>query len=105
MKVNVGTNANSLEQLNTAQAGASASNAAGKAVDAKPASVTQAASQSTTTTISNQFKAIQSSLGAGSTFDTDKVNALKSAIDSGNYSVDAGKIANGLIAAATSFLK
>jgi negative regulator of flagellin synthesis FlgM len=103
MKVNVGTNSNSLEQISTAQVGVSANGTVGKSKEGKLSSLNATPSESATTKISSQFKAIQSALGAGSTFDTEKVSALKGAVDSGNYSVDAGNIANGLVAASSSF--
>jgi len=51
-------------------------------------------------TLSNQsaeLKAIASTGAANGTFDVEKVQAIKSAIVSGDFKVDTGKVADGLI--------
>ncbi len=105
MKVNVGTQATNPDPILTGPVNASTGSTAGQANENSLSSLIGTPTASTKISISNEFKAIQTALNAGSTFDAEKVSALKTAIDAGQYNVDAGNIANRLIAAATELLK
>ena len=105
MKLIVDTQANSPDPIITGRVSASAGSTVGEPNENGLSSLLASPTESTQISISNAFKAIQTALSTGSTYDTDKVNALKTAIDAGQYNVDAGMIANSLIAAATELLK
>ena len=105
MKLIVDTQANNPDPIITGRVSASAGSMVGQPNENRLSSLFAAPRESTQISISNEFKAIQTALSAGSTYDTDKVNVLKTAIDAGQYNVDAGMIANSLIAATTELLK
>ncbi len=48
--------------------------------------------------LSAQLKALEAKVSASNVFDTEKVDAIKSAIASGQFKVDSEKVADGLIA-------
>lgn len=61
----------------------------------------QADSQSgnvTLSPLSAQLKVLEAKVSASKVFDTEKVDAIKSAIASGQFKVDSEKVADGLIA-------
>jgi len=60
------------------------------------------------TTLSNQLlalQALQESNGIGPVFDAKKVDMIRSEIESGRFSVDSGKVADGMIKDTIDFLK
>ena len=60
------------------------------------------------TTLSNQLQALQAlqaNLGTSPMFDAKKVEAIRAEIESGQFSVDAGKVADGMIKDAVAFFK
>lgn len=48
--------------------------------------------------LSAQLKALEAKVAVSNVFDTEKVDAIKSAISSGKFKVDSEKVADGLIA-------
>lgn len=48
--------------------------------------------------LSAQLQSLEASVAASEAFDTEKVEAIKSAIASGQFKIDSGKVADGLIA-------
>jgi len=48
--------------------------------------------------LSAQLKVLEAKVHASKVFDAEKVDAIKSAIASGKFNVDSGKVADGLIA-------
>lgn len=48
--------------------------------------------------LSAQLKVLETKVNASKVFDAEKVDAIKSAIASGKFNVDSGKVADGLIA-------
>jgi negative regulator of flagellin synthesis FlgM len=48
--------------------------------------------------LSAQLKALEAKVAVSSVFDTEKVDAIKSAISGGKFKVDSEKVADGLIA-------
>lgn len=48
--------------------------------------------------LSAQLKVLEAKVNATKVFDAEKVDAIKSAIASGQFNVDSGKVADGLIA-------
>ena len=54
---------------------------------------------------SPQLQALQSSLAGASTFDVQKVETIKQAIANGQFSVDTGKVAAGLITSVQGLLQ
>jgi len=60
------------------------------------------------TSLSNQLQALQAlqeNLGTSSMFDAKKVDAIRAEIESGQFSVDAGKVADGMIKDAVALFK
>ena len=60
------------------------------------------------TTLSNQLQALQAlqeNLGTSAMFDAKKVETIRNEIESGQFSVDAGKVADGMIKDAVAFFK
>ncbi len=66
---------------------------------------TPAASENVTlSTMASQMKALEAKVANTEVFDAQKVDAIKSAIASGQFSVDSEKIADGLVASVKDFL-
>ena len=84
-------------------------NAAAKsAADNKAGAVSSDAKASENVTLSPmsaQLKSISSDVAADSVFDAEKVEAIKSAIASGQFKVDSEKVADGLIDTVKDLLK
>lgn len=58
----------------------------------------------TISTLSSQLQSLEASQSAADVFDTEKVDAIKSAIASGQFKVDSEKVADGLIASVRDLL-
>lgn len=58
----------------------------------------------TISTLSSQLQSLEASQSAADVFDTEKVDAIKSAIASGQFKVDSEKVADGLIASVKDLL-
>lgn len=54
--------------------------------------------------LSAQLKSLEEKVSASSVFDTEKVEAIKSAIANGQFKVDSEKVADGLISSVKDFL-
>ena len=83
----------SVEKTNTGKLGAATNkNAQAAQVDAK------SAESVTLSPLSAKLKSLEAKVSTSSVFDTEKVDAIKSAIEKGQFKVDAEKVADGLIA-------
>ncbi len=61
-------------------------------------SVDSSTSESVTLSpLASQLKSLEAKVAADNVFDSDKVDSIKSAISSGQFAVDSGKVADGLI--------
>ena len=60
--------------------------------------ISQGTEKVTLSPLSEQLKSLEASTAADEVFDAEKVEAIKSAIASGQFKVDAEKVADGLIA-------
>ncbi|MEE9331355.1 MAG: flagellar biosynthesis anti-sigma factor FlgM [Methylophilaceae bacterium] len=58
----------------------------------------------TLSTLSSQVKSLEVKVAGTEVFDTEKVDAIKSAIASGQFSVDSGNVADGLISSVKDLL-
>lgn len=58
----------------------------------------------TLSTLASQMKTLEAKVASAEVFDAQKVDAIKSAIASGQFSVDSEKIAEGLVASVKDFL-
>lgn len=64
-----------------------------------------ASSESVTlSTLSSQLQSLEAKVSNAEVFDAEKVDAIKSAIASGQFKVDSGKVADGLIASVKDLL-
>ena len=75
--------------------------------DKKPeqASTSAASTESVTlSTLSSQLKSLEAKVANTEVFDAEKVDAIKSAISSGQFKVDSGKVADGLISSVKDLL-
>lgn len=64
-----------------------------------------AASESVTiSTLSSQLQTLEAKVAKAEVLDVEKVNEIKSAISSGQFKVDADKVADGLISSVKDFL-
>lgn len=64
-----------------------------------------ASSESVTlSTLSSQLQSLEAKVSSAEVFDTEKVDAIKSAIANGQFKVDSGKVADGLIASVKDLL-
>jgi len=80
----------------------------GGATSAVTSSSSAAPSPAQITTLSNQLQALQAlqeNLGTSAMFDAKKVETIRNEIESGQFSVDAGKVADGMIKDAVAFFK
>lgn len=69
------------------------------------ASTSAAATESVTlSTLSSQLKSLEAKVASTEVFDVEKVDAIKSAISSGQFTVDSGKVADGLISSVQDLL-
>jgi len=57
------------------------------------------------TTLSSQLQALQATIANSPVFDAKKVDLIRSEIESGQFSVDSGKVADGMVQDAIAFLK
>jgi negative regulator of flagellin synthesis FlgM len=57
------------------------------------------------TTLSSQLQALQATIASSPVFDSKKVDMIRSEIESGQFSVDSGKVADGMIQDAVAMLK
>ena len=57
------------------------------------------------TTLSSQLQALQATIANSPVFDSKKVDMIRSEIESGQFSVDSGKVADGMIQDAVAMLK
>ncbi len=64
----------------------------------------KAAGNVTLSPLSAQLKILEAKVSASKVFDAEKVDAIKSAIASGKFNVDSGKVADGLIASVKDLL-
>jgi negative regulator of flagellin synthesis FlgM len=72
---------------------------AGKADSATGSKVESKLTESVTLSpLSGQVKSLEAKIAASNVFDAEKVDAIKSAIASGQFKVDSEKVADGLIA-------
>lgn len=94
------TNAD-LSALKTQQKRVGDGNAATQNADSKPA----ASSASDSVRLSPQYQALAKSVSNSSSFNADKVASIKAAIAEGKFTVDAGKIADSVIASAQDLIK
>jgi len=68
-------------------------------------STAPAASENVTlSSMASQMKTLEAKVANTEVFDAQKVESIKSAIASGQFSVDSGKIADGLVASVKDFL-
>lgn len=58
----------------------------------------------TLSTLASQMKSLEAKIAGADVFETAKVDAIKSAIASGQFKVDAEKIADGLVSSVKDFL-
>lgn len=58
----------------------------------------------TLSTLSSQLQSLEAKVSTSEVFDTEKVDAIKSAISSGQFKVDSDKVADGLIASVKDLL-
>lgn len=58
----------------------------------------------TLSTLSSQLQSLEAKVASTEVFDAEKVDAIKSAISSGQFKVDSGKVADGLIASVKDLL-
>ena len=65
---------------------------------------TKSAESVTLSPLSVQLKSLEEKVAASKVFDTEKVDAIKSAIASGQFKVNSEKVADGLIASVKDFL-
>lgn len=64
-----------------------------------------AATESVTlSTLSSQLKSLEAKVAGAEVFDVEKVDAIKSAISSGQFKVDSDKVADGLISSVKDLL-
>ena len=63
----------------------------------KTSTGTQSTENVTLSPLSAQLQSLESKVAATEVFDSEKVDAIKSAIASGNFKVDSEKVADGLI--------
>jgi negative regulator of flagellin synthesis FlgM len=87
-----------LDKASTEKANAAKSESAVASKLGKPQAETKATENVTLSPLSAQLKALEAKVAAGNVFDTKKVDAIKSAIASGQFKVDSEKVADGLIA-------
>lgn len=72
---------------------------------AEQSSTTAATSENVTlSTMASQMKTLEAKVANAEVFDAQKVDAIKSAIASGKFTVDSEKIADGLVASVKDFL-
>ena len=82
----------------------------GKANSAKPNGPqasqveTKSTESVTLSPMASQLKSLEEKVAASNVFDAEKVEAIKSAIASGQFKVDSDKVADGLIASVKDFL-
>lgn len=69
------------------------------------ANASKSAENVTLSPISVQLQSITSEVSTSGVFDTEKVNAIKSAIESGQFKVDSEKVADGLLDTVKDLLK
>jgi len=81
--------------------GDNAGKKAGKATSGASAS---SADSVTLSTLSAQMKSLEAKVASSEVFDAEKVDAIKSAISSGQFKVDSEKVADGLIASVRDLL-
>jgi negative regulator of flagellin synthesis FlgM len=100
MKINdsINSKVDLVDKVSTGKAGA---NAGAKATQT-PA---KSGENVTLSPMSVQLQSIESDVGVNGVFDTEKVDAIKSAIASGQFKVDAEKVADGLIDTVKDLLK
>ena len=76
--------------------------------DKKPEQATAASTSSTEnvtlSTLSSQLKSLEAKVASTEVFDAEKVEAIKSAISSGQFKVDSDKVADGLISSVKDLL-
>lgn len=76
-----------------------------KPAQASTSSSTSAATESVTlSTLSTQMKTLEAKIANTEVFDAKKVASIKTAIASGQFTVDSAKIADGLVASVKDFL-
>jgi negative regulator of flagellin synthesis FlgM len=83
--------------------GAGANSIAGNKTEA--AGTSKSTENVTLSPISVQLQSIASEVSAGGVFDAEKVNAIKSAIESGQFKVNSEKVADGLMDTVKDLLK
>jgi negative regulator of flagellin synthesis FlgM len=77
----------------------------GKKVDKASVSTSSASGESVTlSTLSSQMKSLEAKVAGAEVFDAEKVDAIKSAISSGQFKVDSDKVADSLIASVRDLL-
>ena len=87
-----------LDKATTEKTAAEKANA-GKADSANGSKVESKLTESVTLSpLSGQVKSLEAKIAASNVFDAEKVDAIKSAIASGQFNVDSEKVADGLIA-------
>ncbi len=79
-------------------------NVAKKTATATSAGSSAATESVTLSTLSSQLKSLEMKVASAEVFDVEKVDAIKSAISSGQFKVDSGKVADGLIASVRDLL-
>lgn len=79
-------------------------NVAKKTATASSAGSSAATESVTLSTLSSQLKSLEMKVASAEVFDVEKVDAIKSAISSGQFKVDSGKVADGLIASVRDLL-
>jgi negative regulator of flagellin synthesis FlgM len=95
-KISLSTDKSATDKLSGNKLDASAAGANAKVV-AKPSADSPSSEQVTLSPLSAKLKSIQSAVSANAVFDVEKVDAIKSAISSGQFKVDAEKVADVLL--------
>lgn len=90
-----------LSALKTQQKRVGDGNAATQGAEGKP----PASSVSDSVALSPQYQALAKSVSSSSSFNADKVASIKAAIAKGEFTVDAGKIADGVLATAKELIQ
>jgi negative regulator of flagellin synthesis FlgM len=85
----------------TDKLGVNSGNKSGQANTSTPSASTESV---TLSTLSSQLKSLEAKVANTEVFDAGKVDAIKTAISSGQFKVDSGKVADGLISSVQELL-
>ncbi|EUJ10701.1 anti-sigma-28 factor, FlgM family [Methylophilaceae bacterium 11] len=94
-----------VDTLSADKASAGKRSSTGGVADNKSTVAAASSENVTLSPMSVQLQAIASEVSTSGVFDTEKVNAIKSAIESGQFKVNSEKVADGLIDTVKDLLK